>query len=396
MTPVAKQKWRNRTLERGVVIDKRRGYVYVRFKRQALVHKELIGRTTEPDAIDKANFRAQQIRRDRQRQILGYDSHPKRLLIEDAADLFLKLHGEKRQSQKGVKQFIRYVRLIKEAWHGRYADTISGDDMRDYRRWRKMPRTHTKNGKQVVSAANDSTINREHTAIITMFNKLAEWRRVGQIPKNVLLPEGNPGRAVRKINEDRFIRERLLSDEEFKNLWACADHRLRRIILAEMNLPLRLEDLKRLRKRNVNYKLSQFKSVQAKTGREYVLPINETLWDLIKTAPGDEILDFTGFERRWKRAVKRAGLRDLQFRDLRRTAATTLHDSGEKLRTISAMLGHGAVTTTIRYLGLKDENLKQAGDILATNTGLPLMGKMLVFVYKVSHKPHKMLAIKIK
>ena len=39
--------------------------------------------------------------------------------------------------------------------------------------------------------------------------------------------------------------------------------------------------------------------------------------------------------------------------------------------TISAMLGHGAVTTTIRYLGLKDENLKQAGDILASKYRAP-------------------------
>ena len=29
------------------------------------------------------------------------------------------------------------------------------------------------------------------------------------------------------------------------------------------------------------------------------------------------------------------------------------------------MLGHGAVTTTIRYLGLKEESLKQAGETLA-------------------------------
>src|SRR2546425_300072 len=161
-----------------------------------------------------------------------------------------------------------------------------------------------------------------------MFNKLAEWRKVGQIPRNILLPDGNPGRGVKKVNEDRFIRERLLSDEEFNNLWACADQRTRRIILAETNLPLRLEDLKRLSKKNVNYKLSQFKGVQAKTGKEYTLPINATLWELIKTAPGDEILDFAGFEGRWKRVVKRAGLKGLQFRDLRRTAATTLHDSG--------------------------------------------------------------------
>ena len=58
--------------------------------------------------------------------------------------------------------------------------------------------------------------------------------------------------------------------------------------------------------------------------------------------------------------------------DLRRTAATTLHDSGVPLKTISAMLGHAAVTTTIRYLGLKSENLKQAGDILAAKYHAPV------------------------
>lgn len=355
-----KQKWRNRRLERGVVIDRARGYVYVRFKRQGVVRKELIGRTTEIDAIDKANFRAQQIRQGRRSAIPGFDGRKERLLAEDAADLFLRLHGEKRQSQKGVKQFARHVRLIKEAWGGRYIDAVTGDDMRDYRIRRR---------KQGVS---ESTINREQTAIITMFNRLAEWRRSGQLTRTVLLPEANPGRGVKKVNEDRFIRERLLSDDEFKNLWANADQRLRRIILAEMNLPLRLEDLRRLSKEKINYKLSQFKGVQAKTGREYTLPINETFWQLIRSAPRNQLFDFTGFRRLWTRAVKRAGLKGLQFRDLRRTAATTLHDSGVPLKTISAMLGHAAVTTTIRYLGLKSENLKQAGDILAAKYQAPV------------------------
>src|ERR1700730_1353525 len=114
-----KQKWRNRTLERGVVIDRARGYVYVRFKRQGMVRKELIGRTTDAEAIDRANFRAQQIRHRRRTDGSGFEPRSERLLMEDAADLFLKLHGEKRRSAKGVKQFIRYVRLIREAWSGR-------------------------------------------------------------------------------------------------------------------------------------------------------------------------------------------------------------------------------------------------------------------------------------
>ena len=32
-------------------------------------------------------------------------------------------------------------------------------------------------------------------------------------------------------------------------------------------------------------------------------------------------------------------------------------------RLYSAVLAHGALTTTIRYLSLKDENLKQAGEV---------------------------------
>ena len=354
-----KKKWRNRTLERGVVIDRARGYIYVRYKHQGQVRKELIGRTTEPEALDRANFRAQQVRHRRRADGSDFQARRVRLLMEDAADLFLKWHGEKRRSAKGVKQFSRYARLMKEAWTGRYVDTMTGDDMRDYREQRR---------KQGVA---ESTINREQTAIVTLFNKLGEWRRVSQIPRNILLPDVNPGRGVKKVNEDRFIRDRLLTDEEYKNLWACADQRLRRVILAEMNLPLRLEDLKQLSRKNINYKLAQFKGVQAKTGKEYALPINEPLWTLISTAPDDRILDFTGFEKRWRRTITRAGLKGLQFRDLRRTAATALHDNGVPLKTISAMLGHGEVTTTIRYLGLKNENLKLAGDLLASKYAVP-------------------------
>lgn len=357
------RKWRNRALERGVLID-RRHYVYVRMKRQGIERKELIGRTTDVDVIDKANFRAQALRYSRWTHPAGFEGRRQRLLVDDAADLFMRMHGEKRSSQKGIKQFRRYVRLIKTVWSGRYVDVLTGDDMRDYRDHRL---------KEGVS---ESTVNREQTAIVTMFNRLQEWRRTGQIPRAVLLPETNPGRGARKVNEDRFVRGRLLSDAEFQNLWASADQRLRCIILAEMNLPLRLSDLKALSKKNINYKMSQFRGVQAKTGQEYALPINARVWELIRTAPGDQILDFSGFERRWKRAVKRAGLHaksenPIQFRDLRRTAATTLHESGVSLKTISAMLGHRAVTTTIRYLGLKDENLVQAGEVLASKYAAP-------------------------
>src|SRR5260221_8775206 len=101
MIAVMKQKWRNRTLERGVVIDKARGYVYVRFTTNGIARKELMGSVDEPDVIDRANFRAQQIRQQRRAEIPGFDARKQRMLMEDAADLFLKLPGRQRQSEKG-------------------------------------------------------------------------------------------------------------------------------------------------------------------------------------------------------------------------------------------------------------------------------------------------------
>jgi hypothetical protein len=218
-----------------------------------LVRKELIGLLPKPKRlIARISGRSKFVIAAVQ---MSLDSNPEGAAPDGGCSgpLF-ELHGEERRSAKGVERFTRYVRLMKEAWSGRYADAMTDDDMRDYRERRR---------KQGMA---ESTINREQTAIITMF-KLVEWRRAGQIQCSFFLPDGNPGRGVKKVNEDLFIRECLLSDEEYKNLWACADPRTRRIILAEMNLPLRLEDLKQLNEKNVNYKLGRSRACRPRPAK---------------------------------------------------------------------------------------------------------------------------------
>ena len=138
-----------------------------------------------------------------------------------------------------------------------------------------------------------------------------------------------------------------------------------------MNAPLRKEDLRQLTKDKIVRHLKEFKGIQNKTGQDYYIPINGPLDELIRTAPGNEILNFSGFEKRWRRAVARAGHKGLEFRDLRRSAATAMHEGGIKLKVISKMLGHASVSTTERYLGLRAENLHEAGQVLGARFGVP-------------------------
>lgn len=349
-----RKKFKGRLLPTGIYLDKTRKYVYVRIKQDGRLFKKPIGRFDDPDVVDRAIAKLYQMRDQQRLGTLGIERPSEQMTIEDACDLYHKLHGANRESKKGIKQFVRNLGYIKMAWAGRYVDTITYLDVKDYRK------------ERLKHGVKESTINREHTVMTSLFNKLKNWRKIGQIPKHVKLPEENPGSLVEKADELQFVRSRLLSQEEFEMLWRCADQRMRRIIRAEMNAPLRLEDLKQLTKEKINAKANEFRGVQTKTGINYYVPITEPMWELIRTAPRSEILDFSGFHLRWPKIARRAGLAGLQFRDLRRTAATALHDNGVPLKTISAMLGHATVSTTERYLGLRAENLQAAGKILGT------------------------------
>jgi integrase len=63
-------------------------------------------------------------------------------------------------------------------------------------------------------------------------------------------------------------------------------------------------------------------------------------------------------------AVKRAGLKDFHFHDLRHTFASWLTMKGRPLKEVSELLGHHSITMTERYAHLAPEHLKQAVAVL--------------------------------
>ena len=78
------------------------GYVVVRPEAQRPGFQRMwIGRADEADVADRAIAKWHQLKDQQRLNTLGIDQAKRRMLLEDGADIFLKLHGQKAREQEG-------------------------------------------------------------------------------------------------------------------------------------------------------------------------------------------------------------------------------------------------------------------------------------------------------
>jgi len=75
----------------------------------------------------------------------------------------------------------------------------------------------------------------------------------------------------------------------------------------------------------------------------------------------------------WQPAVKAAGLEGLKVKDMRKTAATNLLQNGLDMKTVTAVLGHENISTTLNhYAKTTPESLSVAANVLVSGVISPL------------------------
>ncbi len=183
-----------------------------------------------------------------------------------------------------------------------------------------------------------------------------------------------------KLLPERNSRLRYLQPKEYKNLLAEVPDYLRPIVITAANTGMRRGEILSLRWPQIDLANRLITLTNTKNGDIRVIPLNTTMvgilrdlmrerarrgyitpYVLINPLTGDRWEDFG---RAFESAVKRAGIRDFTFHDLRHTAASWLVMSGVDLSTVASILGHKDIRMTQRYSHLSPEHrLKAVEDL---------------------------------
>lgn len=213
-----------------------------------------------------------------------------------------------------------------------------------------------------------ATPNRHIAIIKHMFTKAVDWKMAGEpvlkgIRKAKQLPENNR-------------RLRYLSREECQELISQCQGNIKAIVITALNAGMRKGEILSLKWDNVDLKHGFILLDVTKNGERREIPINNSLRATLQglTRRLDSQYVFcnpdTGnpydkdLKRSFNTALRRAGIKDFHFHDLRHTFASHLVMAGVDITTVSRLLGHKSLTMTLRYSHLAPEHLSRAVDIL--------------------------------
>jgi integrase len=219
-------------------------------------------------------------------------------------------------------------------------------------------------GKKVTTSIKrtPSTANRYMAALSHVFTiAVKEWEWI----------DDTPLRKITKLKEPRGI-VRFLSDDERKHLLAKSlesnNPFLHTIVTLALSTGARKMEILSLRWKDIDFKRKIITLHETKNGERRILPLVNYGFELLnahatKHQPykGDDFVFPNKFgtapieiKKCWNTALKKAGIDEFRFHDLRHSAASYLAMNGASLAEIAEVLGHKTLSMVKRYAHLSD------------------------------------------
>jgi site-specific recombinase XerD len=222
--------------------------------------------------------------------------------------------------------------------------------------------------KRYQDGVKPATINREIACLKRAFNlayREWEWIRENPISRVSMEKENNK-------------RDRWLSyDEELRLLNASPDW-MRDLIVFALNTGMRLSEILTLTWDQIDLNRKILIIFNSKNGERRGIPLNEIVFEMLKNKSkvrsiktnlvfyNDNHKQFNKVfvSHRFAKIVKKSGIDDFRFHDLRHTFATRLVQAGVDIYRVSHLLGHKDLKTTQRYAHHYPESLRSAVEAL--------------------------------
>ncbi len=240
---------------------------------------------------------------------------------------------------------------------------ISYKDLETFRN--ELKQTPTKSGKE----RSDASVNRCMAALRHMMRKAVSWNMLKMNPF-----AAGESLAIKENN----LRFRYLSEDEIEKLLPELKPHLRDIVECGLHSGMRRGEILSLKWAQIRNDHIYLQKTKSKKSRQ--VPINDDQAVLFKqirqrqhltseyvfTRAGNYI---TPVNSGFNAALRRAGIEDFRFHDLRHTFASHFIMRGGDLKSLQEMLGHSNITTTMRYAHLSQAHKKEAVNLLNGLTG---------------------------
>lgn len=212
-----------------------------------------------------------------------------------------------------------------------------------------------------------ATVNRYLAAMSQVFTEVCgPWAWMAR--------EKNPMSAVKKEKESEGRVRFLNDDERTALLKACKDSSntyLYPIVALAISTGARFSEIMRLTWDNVSFDQRRIILKDTKNGSTRAVPLAGLAFDemkaLAKVKRIDSKLIFASrklrgekpisFRTAWETALKKAGVQNFHFHDLRHTAASYLAMNGASLAEIAEVLGHKTLQMVKRYAHLSEQHV---------------------------------------
>lgn len=213
-----------------------------------------------------------------------------------------------------------------------------------------------------------ATVNRLIATLKHMFNKAVQWEMVEEY-------------ALKKVRQVKLLEEnnrrlRYLPKEGCQTLINACDTHLGPIVITALNTGMRKGEILNLEwEKHIDMKHNFILLDKTKNGDRREIPINETLKMILQGLTRRLDVPYVFFDmntgkpfkdvkRSFSTALRKAGIKDFRFHDLRHTFASHLVMAGVDITTVKELLGHKTLSMTLRYAHLAPSHKVKAVDML--------------------------------